>query len=87
MLPRITSASGVGRLRIGDCDRQLQCRLRRQPDVSIARPLLLHQAQLSPGGAVWVKERPVVTEHKRGVSLLLRHEPGKPFLWRGVTFL
>ena len=41
-----------GAFRVGKFDRQLQCRLRRQPDVSIARPLLLHQAQLIPGGAV-----------------------------------
>jgi len=43
-----------GAFRVGEFDRQLQCRLRRQPDVSIAHPLLLHQAQVIPGGAVRV---------------------------------
>ena len=84
---RIMSASGVVRSASREFDRQLQCRLCRQPHVSIARPLLLHQAQVIPGAAVRVQQRPVVTQHKHTVSLLLRHQPRKPFLWRGVTFL
>ena len=76
-----------GAFRVGEFDRQPQCRLRRQPDVSIARPLVLHQAQVIPGGPVRVQQCPVVTEHEHTVSLLLRHQSREPLLWRGATFL